>query len=141
MKLKETRGTLPLREMVRRIDRRSIDVPMLSKLEHGVCLPTVEAMPDLERAYGLPRDALYDPAELDFGLSASPAPQESHKRDRHKLTHKKTFRVPDGLAKVLTPEILHTCGYATAQDWFCACVRRLQAQHSAICRHRKELDP
>lgn len=127
--LREARGDTSALEIVRRINRRTIDMPMLSKLERGHCLPTVETMPDLERAYGLPRTRLYDPADLDFGAvsTASPAPQASRKPDAHKLTHKKTFRLPEALASVLTPEILHTCGYATAHDWFYACVRRLQA--------------
>lgn len=126
--LREARGDTSAREIVRRIDRRTIDLPMLSKLEHGHCLPTVEAMADLERAYGHPRAQLYDPADPDFGLTASTAPQASRKPDAHKLTHKKTFRLTEALANVLTPEILRACGYATAQDWFHACVRALQAE-------------
>lgn len=125
--LREVRGDTPALEIVRRINRRTIDMPMLSKLERGHCLPTVETMPDLERAYGLPRTRLYDSADLDFGVTASPALPASPKRDRHKLTHKKTFRLPMELASVLSPEILNACGYATAHDWFYTCVRRLQA--------------
>lgn len=189
--LKSTRGTTPLREMVKRIDRRSVDIPLLSKLENGVCLPTVETMPAIERAYGLTRSDLYPLEELDFGVSAtaqsgykprvcgsckkchndvlylSDPPlvkcqitgnfhlitdicdqdtggimvadkPTTRRRDYHRLKDKRTFRLPDSLSSVLTDEVLSVCGYSTAQDWFCACVRRLHAQHAAILSHRKE---
>lgn len=138
--LKSARGTTPLREMVKRIDRRSIDIPMLSRFETGVCLPTVEAMPDIERAYGLTRTTLYPSAELDFGVSPNAQAEDkpAPRRDYHRLRDKRTFRLPESLREVLTEDVLHACGYSTAQDWFCTCVRRLHAQHAAILSHRKE---
>lgn len=138
MNLKAARGSRSLREMVKRVDRRTIDVPMLSKLENGLCLPTVDAMPDIERAYGLLRTQLYSPAELDFGVKAEPA---TPKRDYHRLTCKRTFRLPPSLNDILTPETLHACGYGTAQDWFYACLRRLNAQHAAICSRSTHQPP
>ncbi|SBW02568.1 hypothetical protein KL86CLO1_11667 [uncultured Eubacteriales bacterium] len=140
--LKTVRGTTPLREMVKRIDRRSVDIPLLSKMENGVCLPTVDTMPAIERAYGLTRSDLYPAAELDFGVSAPAAGTEDKptkpRRDYHRLKCKRTFRIPPSLAAILNPEVLNTCGYGTAQDWFYACIRRLEAQNAAILSHRKE---
>lgn len=141
--LKSTRGITPLREMVKRIDRRSIDIPLLSKMENGVCLPTVETMPALELAYGLTRYALYPSEELDFGVgvssfaTAEDKPAKPH-RDYHRIKDKRTFRLPDHLSMVLTDEVLSDCGYSTAQDWFLACVRQLKNQYDAILSYRKE---
>lgn len=138
--LKFARGTIPLREMVKRIDRRSVDIPLLSKIENGVCLPTVETMPAIERAYGMLRTELYPVSDLDFGVSTDTPLKDkpAARRDCHRLKDKRTYRIPPSLVPVLSTEVLSICGYSSAQDWFCACLRRLQAQHAAILSHRKE---
>lgn len=48
-----------------------------------------------------------------------------------------TIRLTDELAGALTPEKLKFCGYPTRQAWAWACIKRLEAEYAARCRHKK----
>ena len=111
---------------------RIIDNRELSKIENHHALPTVPQLQHIcQRLECMPLD-LFAKEEIDLiGCMTPKQASNERKGDRHKLTHKKTFRVTDGVATALTDELLHACGYSSLQSWFDACVRRLFAEYAA----------
>ena len=133
-KMGEFRGDTKLREMAQRIDRRSVDPPMLSKFEKGHCVPPVHLMPDICRAYGRDVWELFTPDELDYGAEREKrrrSAESARKEASRTRTHKRTFRVTNSVASWLTPDIFAACGYTSAQSWFDKCIRQLHGEYAA----------
>ena len=108
-----------------------VDVPLISRYEHGICLATprqVEAICDL---YGCDPIDIYDPEDVAF-------PQIRAKQAKaargEGLPYKMTVRVPDDLARTFF-EDLKICDYAGPTDFLRDCIKKLhrRAKKIAAC--------
>lgn len=135
MKLKEARLEKDLKQteivqLLKQVEPRA-DVGVLSRYENGVCVPTPEQFEVLCTAYGKEPHELYDPAEVDYGVSP---PAQAKKKDSHKEAgYRLSVRVPQGFISdpVYFKLMLQACGYPTVTAWVCQCAKRLEAEYAA----------
>jgi hypothetical protein len=134
MRLKAARHETGLTNMdtvahLKTIDPR-ITKPIFSFMENGIVLPTPRVFKGMCRLYNKRPEEMLTPADVDFGIT------KPQKKDGHRLRRKFTARLTPWAESILTPEILQVCGYQNKQDFFYACLRRLEAQHAAIQKYK-----
>lgn len=89
------------------------DVPMLSRCESGFVVPTPPTLRELAALYGTEIAALYEPAELDYGLGG---PKKPAGKAGGKEAYKLTVRLDPGLASRLM-EALDVLGIDGPTAW------------------------
>lgn len=92
---------------------RGFDVPMLSRCESGFVVPTPPTLRELAALYGAEIAALYEPAELDYGLGR---PKKPAGKAGGKEAYKLTVRLDPGLASRLM-EALDVLGIDGPTAW------------------------
>lgn len=134
---------------MRKVDRRA-DVPLYSKMENGLCLPTPPMLAAILAVLEADRREVYDddelfirpdaPAALPPALPAadddaaeeivttSTKPATPRKPDRHRLKHKVQFRVTDYVAYSL-PLMVRALGYKSVQEWLDECYQNLRERY------------
>ena len=141
MRLKDAREDMGLKQRdviksLRDIEPRA-DASLLSRYETGLALPTPGQLRTLCEIYDARPLDLYEPQEIDLaGCMAIKLRRDTRKGDRHRITRRVSFRVPEGACKSLDYHKLEACGYSSRQSWFDACLRRLEAQYAAVTKHK-----
>lgn len=122
--IKQSTAAVYLQDVDRRMNR-----PALSNLENGLLLPTPDLLRGLCRIYGAHPLSLYRMKDIDLNAVAREfGPYNAagtRKRDGHRLTHKKTYRISEDVYTRLNRDVFRACGYLDGQDWFNDCVKRL----------------
>lgn len=134
MNLLKTRITTGLKqpdivEKLRSTDKR-IDIPLYSKIENNVCLPTPEVFRQLCTILNCQPEDVYSKDEVDFGITL---------KSKHKAfqiigpieSYKLTVRVPIALASGFG-EALKQSGYPSVTAFICDCIRNLKEKSQDI---------
>ena len=113
---------------IRKTDHR-FTKPIYSLIENGVVIPTPEQMEAIAKFLETDAGQLF--GDTVRGLMAVTDIKAAGGRggDRHRLRHKKTFRVSESGYNLLERESMMLLGYDSAQAWFDKCVARLQARY------------
>ena len=149
-RLKERRAELKLSQPqvsaeLKKIEPH-IDAGMVSRYEHGVCLPTPAQLEGLETVLQADRAALYDLEDLDLlgairGHTEPPTEESEHKATAPPPSHagrfRKCYRISREFAASLPDDLLQVCGYSSWQSWHDAALKRLLAEYAARSRARK----
>lgn len=97
-----------------------LDAPMLSRIEHGRCMPMRVDLESLCELYGMPYPKALTMVAAEYGLKC---PKKADKPAGASLVYKFDKRMPRELATTLLA-ILREEGYQSIQDWFDEVVRR-----------------
>lgn len=112
-----------------------VDVPLVSRYEQGVCLPTPEQLAKLEDTLGADRLELYPAEELRL-LGAGQVQGEAGevlpaRRVRQETKYRKCYRVPPAFVATFPGDLLDVCGYPSWNAWHAAALKRLLAEYAA----------
>ena len=115
-------------------DLLGIDIHLISKFVNGHCLPTADTLSAMESHLQADRLDLYDYCDLDLLGGRKPPKSDSVKRDRHKPSAKKTYRVSHAFASSIPADVLEVCGYSSWTAWHYAALKRLLGEYAARCK-------
>jgi len=122
---------------VRQIEPQ-FDTKILSKIENGIVLPTPQELEIICAKLGCDPLDIYEREEIDLiNCMDAKTPRIRRKPERRTEHRKITFRLYKDACTSLNKDVLHYCGYPTAQAWFYACIKRLGAEYAA--RKRDEM--
>ena len=101
------------RALVKALDRRSQDAPMLSRYCKGVCNPTPAVLADICKVLGKTVEELYDPEDLDYGIKRK-AQRDPRIGDRSTIRF--CARIAPGMADAIRQQMMEH-GIKTLAEW------------------------
>ncbi len=113
----------------------SIDVPLLSKIEHGICLPTKPLLKFLCVLYGTTPKQVYKNGSLSLASCLNLILKSDNTYENQFYQFK--ARISKDYAGLASDERLHVCGYKTRAQFVEYCLDQLDEQYKKEVARRK----
>ena len=102
----------------------------ISFIRRGSVLPTPKDMAVICRELDCGPAALYDPAELDFGLVGEKRPFPVPMQETGRVVRKMQFRLDEAALNFFNSGALARLGYASQSEWFREAVRNAMREYA-----------
>lgn len=118
--------------------RVGIDPTAVSKIANGHFLPNKETLSSMESALQADRLELFDFDDLDLLEGRKRPVGDSRRRDRHRNSTRKCYRISPVFASSIPEDVLEVCGYSNWTAWHYAALKRLLGEYAARKKHMKK---
>ena len=117
----------------------SVDPPTISRFVNGHCLPNAVTLEAMERVLQADRLDLYDFDDLDLLDGRIRQDGPAKRRDHHKPSVRKCYRVSPTFAASIPEDVLEVCGYSDWTAWHYAALKKLLGEYAARKKHMKKV--